>query len=383
MTGQFAATRESAIERDVHDDRTASILGIALGVAFATCFVTGLTSHLIQHPPSWFDWPTRPVGLYRITQGVHVATGIAAVPLLFAKLWAVYPRLFRAPQSDVGDILARITLVPLVGGSLFMLATGVGNVERWYPWPFFFPRAHFWVAWITVGALVVHVGAQISTSRAALRRSDSAVETAADDPRGMSRRGFLSSIAAASGALTIVTIGQTFSPLRRFVLFAQRRPDIGTQGLPVNQSAVDAHVVSAALHPDYRLTVEEHGETKKSWTVAELEMLPRHTAALPVSCVEGWSANAQWSGVRVRDLLAAAGIASLDSRTVAVISLEPGGLYSQSHLTADQAHDADTMLALTLNGERLNLDHGFPTRLIAPNRPGVMQTKWVTNLVVR
>jgi len=382
VIAQFGETRESAIERDVHDDRTASILGIALGVAFATCFVTGLTSHLIQHPPSWFDWPTRPVGLYRITQGVHVATGIAAVPLLFAKLWAVYPRLFRAPRRDVGDILARITLVPLVGGSLFMLATGVGNVERWYPWPFFFPRAHFWVAWITVGALVVHVGAQISTTRAALRRSEPPAEAAADDPRGMSRRGFLWSVVAASGALTIVTIGQTFSPLRRFVLFAQRRPDIGTQGLPVNQSAVDAHVVSAARHPDYRLTVEEHGETKKSWTVAELETMPRHTATLPIACVEGWSASAQWSGVRVRDLLGAAGIVSLGSRTVAVSSLEPGGLYSQSHLTANQAHDADTMLALTLNGERLNLDHGFPTRLIAPNRPGVMQTKWVTKLVV-
>ena len=65
----------------------------------------------------------------------------------------------------------------------------------------------------------------------------------------LSRRGFLWSVAAASGALTLVTVGQTFSPLRRFVLFAQRRPDIGTQGLPVNQSAVDAHVVSSARAP--------------------------------------------------------------------------------------------------------------------------------------
>ena len=52
-----------------------SRLGLALGIAFGICFATGLLSHLIQHPPSWFWWPSRPVGLYRVTQGVHVATG--------------------------------------------------------------------------------------------------------------------------------------------------------------------------------------------------------------------------------------------------------------------------------------------------------------------
>ena len=35
--------------------------------------------------------------LYRVTQGVHVATGLASIPLLLAKLWAVYPKLFTWP----------------------------------------------------------------------------------------------------------------------------------------------------------------------------------------------------------------------------------------------------------------------------------------------
>jgi len=48
-----------------------------------------------------------------------------------------------------------------------------------------------------------------------------------------------------------------------------------------------------------------------------------------------------------------------------------------------QAHDPDTLLALHVNGEELALDHGYPLRLIGPNRPGVMQTKWVTKLIVR
>src|SRR4051794_14350119 len=63
-----------------HDERTASVLGVALGLAFGTCLLTGIFSHLAQHPPSWFLLPTRPAGLYRVTQGLHVATGIAAIP---------------------------------------------------------------------------------------------------------------------------------------------------------------------------------------------------------------------------------------------------------------------------------------------------------------
>jgi DMSO/TMAO reductase YedYZ molybdopterin-dependent catalytic subunit len=39
--------------------------------------------------------------------------------------------------------------------------------------------------------------------------------------------------------------------------------------------------------------------------------------------------------------------------------------------------DPLTLLALKLNGRTLDPDHGYPVRLIAPNRPGVMQTKWV------
>jgi DMSO/TMAO reductase YedYZ molybdopterin-dependent catalytic subunit len=35
-----------------------------------------------------------------------------------------------------------------------------------------------------------------------------------------------------------------------------------------------------------------------------------------------------------------------------------------------------------LNGETLHIDHGYPVRLLGPNRPGVMQTKWVAKLTV-
>ena len=69
-------------------------------------------------------------------------------------------------------------------------------------------------------------------------------------------------------------------------------------------------------------------------------------------------------------------------RTILIESLEPQGAYRTSTLNSGQAADRDTLLALSLDGETLALDHGFPCRLIAPNRPGVLQTKWVNRVVV-
>jgi DMSO/TMAO reductase YedYZ molybdopterin-dependent catalytic subunit len=85
--------------------------------------------------------------------------------------------------------------------------------------------------------------------------------------------------------------------------------------------------------------------------------------------------------VPVRDLLRRAGAG--DGAEVTVRSLQEGGLYGRSELNRLQAQDRDTLIALDLDGAPLHLDHGFPARLIGPNRPGVAQTKWVAELVVR
>ena len=41
-----------------------------------------------------------------------------------------------------------------------------------------------------------------------------------------------------------------------------------------------------------------------------------------------------------------------------------------------------TLLVLELNGAPLDLDHGYPARIMAPGRPGVLQTKWVQRIEV-
>ena len=73
--------------------RVGRVLGIAIGI----CFLTGLLSHYQYQPWSWLPEPASPVWAYRVTQGLHVATGTATIPLLLVKLWSVYPNLFRWP----------------------------------------------------------------------------------------------------------------------------------------------------------------------------------------------------------------------------------------------------------------------------------------------
>jgi DMSO/TMAO reductase YedYZ molybdopterin-dependent catalytic subunit len=40
------------------------------------------------------------------------------------------------------------------------------------------------------------------------------------------------------------------------------------------------------------------------------------------------------------------------------------------------------LLATHLNGQRLDIDHGYPLRLISPNRAGVLNTKWLGRIEV-
>jgi DMSO/TMAO reductase YedYZ molybdopterin-dependent catalytic subunit len=383
----FAVTEQATpkiFTSRLHDERNAAILGVALGVTFAVCFVTGVLSHLIQDPPSWFQWPSRPAGLYRVTQGVHVATGLASIPLLLAKLWVVLPKLFAWPPfTSAAHLVERLAIFPLVAGGVFELFTGLSNTHLWYPWPFNFRSAHYWVAWITIGALVVHIGAKWAATRVALFAADASTDIAAAAARtsAFDRRTFLATVFAAAGAVTVFTVGQTVAPLRKLALLAPRRPDTGPQGFPVNRTAATAGVVEAAHRADYRLTVDGKVQRKLAFTRGELLAMPQHEATLPISCVEGWSTTQRWRGIRVRDLLTRAGAAS--DAEVRVESLQRRRFYRSSDLNRWHAHDPDTLLALEVNGEPLDLDHGYPLRLIGPNRPGVMQTKWVTRLVVR
>jgi DMSO/TMAO reductase YedYZ molybdopterin-dependent catalytic subunit len=408
MRSAFALARASLASGARHP-RTAVVLGRLLGSAFLICFATGLFSHLLQDPLPGMPFPTRPASLYRITQGLHVATGIACIPLLLGKLFTVFPLLFRWPPArTIGGLLERVSIALFVASSLVQLGTGLVNTYQWYPWPFPFRQVHYALAWVIVASLAIHIGVKLPIIARWWRRRDSVgpdgrlrpvgigegelgrrepravgltgalqriIDRAPAAPDVMSRRTVLGAVGAATGAAVVLSVGQSLPALAAVNLFGPRQQRLGPQALPVNKTARSAGVIAAATDPGWTLTVRA-GDRSRVLTRAELLALPQTRVTLPIACVEGWSVSADWRGVRVADLAALVGATG---RGITVRSLQHGA-YSTTILEPEFAADPLTLVALELNGAPLDLDHGYPARLIAPARPGVLQTKWLASL---
>ena len=360
-------------------------VGLWLGICFGVCFLTGLVSHYAQNAAHPVPFPTSPAWGYRVTQGLHVVTGTAAVPLLLVKLWTVYPRLFRRPERGwrnlLLDVLERGSVLVLVASAVFMLASGLSNSAQWYPWSFSFRTTHYAVAWIAIGSVVLHVAVKLPVVRGALGSDvdDAALDRpTATEPGVLTRRGLLRATWLAAGVAVVATAGIAVSPLRRVSVLGVRSGR-GPQGVPVNKSAVAARVTASATRSDYRLVVA-NGNRQVALSRPDLLALPQSTRELPIACVEGWSAGGTWTGVRVRDLLDLVDVPA--GTDVLVTSLQESGPFTTTVLHGNFADDDRTLLALALDGEPLSLDHGFPARVIAPDRPGVLQTKWVARIEV-
>ena len=362
-------------------------VGSALGICFAVCFLTGLWSHVQYSTPGWLTLSPHPTQLYRWTQGLHIISGTAAIPLLLVKLWSVFPRLFIRPPRGLRALavegLERASIAALMASSLFMLVSGTLNIIGWYPWEFSFRRTHYAVAWIAIGSLLVHVAVKLPVIRRALgeplAEPPDVPPASPAEPDAPTRRTVLRGAFLASGLAVVLTAGQTVPWLRRVSLFSVR-PGDGPQDLPVNRTARAAGTSETALDPGWTLRVVA-GDRSFTLTREQLLALPQRTHRLPIACVEGWSRSAEWTGVAVRDLLAL--VDAAPDTDVVVRSLQTRGAFGSSRVVGNVVQDGRTMLALRLNGETLDVDHGYPCRLIAPNRPGVFQTKWVDRLEVQ
>jgi DMSO/TMAO reductase YedYZ molybdopterin-dependent catalytic subunit len=207
-----------------------------------------------------------------------------------------------------------------------------------------------------------------------------------DEDEARSRRWMLGAVATSSAMLALSFLGANIGALTRFALLPSRRKDISTNGLPVQTRATLAGVEAQyVLSPDFKIRIFGSAVTRPlALGIADLRARSGHRAELPIACVQGWSVAASWEGVPIRDLLAEAGVR--DFNHVIVTSLQkrmrPQAMFTSARLNRAHALDPDTMLALKLNGDTLHINHGFPARLITPNQPGIMQTKWVEYLEV-
>jgi DMSO/TMAO reductase YedYZ molybdopterin-dependent catalytic subunit len=87
--------------------------------------------------------------------------------------------------------------------------------------------------------------------------------------------------------------------------------------------------------------------------------------------------NARWTGVRLDELLADAGI---DPAATQVVGRSVDG-YTCGFPVEAATDGRNALVAFGMNGEPLPLEHGFPVRLIVPGLYGyVSATKWLTEI---
>lgn len=149
---------------------------------------------------------------------------------------------------------------------------------------------------------------------------------------------------------------------------------------PVNgpvPSAFDYQQLLAQQFGPWQLEVDGLVARPSSFSMSDLRGFPVSRQITHQACEEGWSFIAEWTGVRLADLLTAVG-ASTRAKYVVFFAFDD--LWESIDM-ADAWHP-QTLLAYGMNGEDLPAPHGAPVRLRVPRQLGYKSLKYLAAITV-
>ena len=157
----------------------------------------------------------------------------------------------------------------------------------------------------------------------------------------------------------------------------------------------------------WTLTVEgESAETKKAYRLDELKkQFKPYTYQLVLECggngragfyppaagnqwQEGAVSCAEWTGVRLRDVLEDVGVKD-DAVYIGYygkdqhLSGDAEKVVISRGVPIDKARQDETLLAWAMNGEAIPVAHGYPLRLVCGGWPASASGKWIDKIVIR
>ena len=121
--------------------------------------------------------------------------------------------------------------------------------------------------------------------------------------------------------------------------------------------------------------LEISGATGRSLSLSYDDLDGSGETTATIDCTGGWYSTQVWTGTPVADLLERAEL--LDS-AASVTFTSVTGYYRRFSLEEAGRY----LLATRVGGERLSHSHGFPVRLVAPDKRGFEWVKWIDRIEV-
>jgi DMSO/TMAO reductase YedYZ molybdopterin-dependent catalytic subunit len=345
--------------------------------------MTGLRRRLLRYapPPRAVDWSilgcalfTAGSGLYSFTVGrpegfgwlwiwSHRVVGLSLFGLLAFKLARVQHRLTDPgkwqPSTALSVLNGVVALSTLVTGVVW----GVVGLVWVAAWPLL--AVHVGLGLVLLPLTLAHMATRFRLPR----RADVAERRTALKYFGLLAAG---GIAARAGDALLEATDAPGAD-RRFTGSKPTDGD-GNGSFPVTMWVADD---PDPVDPEaYSLDIRGLVEAPTSLAYEELATDPETTEEALLDCTSGWYTVQEWGGIRVGDLLEAAGVEA-EATHVRFVSVT-GYRWS---LPLAEARDA--LLATHVGGERLSHGHGRPARLVAPGRRGFQWVKWVERIDVR
>ena len=320
---------------------------VLIGTALAVSIVTGFLTLTSNHSPYLGD--------------VHAAASLAVVAVFWWKAWNIrggLRRWRRRPASTLASIALAAVLVGLVVSGVYWSNVG--------PFSFLGLSGMTWhsvLAIPAVGLMLWHVLRRVYSMR----------------PRYWAdRRTFMRTAAAALGGLALWRIGEAAAPLldlaaadRRFTGSYAAGDFTGNDFPRVIWLSDNAPALDEAA---WRLQVEGHVARPVRFDYEAAQGYGDEIEAT-LDCTGGWHSTQRWRGVRLDRLLDRAGLSD-EAASVTVRSAT--GYERRFSLGEARGY----LLATHVSGERLSKGHGFPLRLVAPDKRGYDWVKWVTQVHV-
>ena len=128
---------------------------------------------------------------------------------------------------------------------------------------------------------------------------------------------------------------------------------------------------------DWRLAIDGLVARRSSLSLADLKQYTPRSQITHQACEEGWSFIAEWTGVRLSDVLQTVGVQPR-ARYVVFFPFDQ----SWDSLDMADAWHPQTLLAYGMNGRELPTGHGAPVRLRVPRQLGYKSVKYLARITV-